>query len=321
MKRPVFVILLVLSVFFYQCGEEDKTAQEIDKISIDLTVERFDKKFAATTLESLSALKKEYPYLFPSQYPDSIWMAKLKDTIQIELNTEVSKAFPDFTEEKSRLTQLFKHISYYFPSFSVPKVVTLTSDVNYPSRVILADSLLLVGIDNYLGQDHKFYSGFQNYIAADLDKAYLVSDVASEFSASVLPSQKGRTFLDHLVYYGKELYIKDKIMPFETEEQRIAYSPEELEWAKANEEQIWRYFIERNLLYSTDKKLQARFLDPAPFSKFQLELDSESPGSIGQYMGWQMMRAFMENNEVTLTQMLNIPAEEILEKSNYKPRN
>lgn len=321
MKRPVFILLLVLSVFFYQCGEENKIAQEIDKIAIDLTIERFDKKFAATNLESLSALKKEYPYLFPSQYPDSIWMAKLKDTIQIELNTEVNKAFPDFEQEKNRLTKLFKHIKYYFPSFSVPKVITLTSDVNYLSRVILADSLLLIGLDNYLGKEHKFYQGFQNYIAADLDKHYLVSDVASEFCASVLPSQKGRIFLEHVVYYGKELYLKDKIMPFETEEQRISYSTEELQWAKINEEQIWRYFIERNLLYSTDKKLLARFLEPAPFSKFQLELDSESPGRIGQYLGWQIVRAFMENNELTVAQMLNIPAEEILKKSNYKPRN
>lgn len=321
MKKLIFILLILLSLFFYNCVDEDKTAKEIDKITLELKVERFDKEFALTTPENLSKIKNKYPYLFPAQYPDSIWTAKLKDTIQIELNTEVLKEFPNFDEQQTGLTQLFKHIKYYFPNFTVPKVITLTSDVGYANRVILADTLLLIGLDNYLGQNHKFYQGFQGYIAKGLDKKFLVSDVATEFCTSVIPPQKGRTFIDQVVYYGKALYLKDKIMPFDSEEQRIVYTPEQLEWANANEEYIWRYFVERDLLYSTDKQLQARFIEPAPFSKFQLELDNESPDRVGRYIGWQIVRAFMKNNEVTLEQMVTIPAEEIFKKSNYKPRD
>tara|TARA_R110002051_G_scaffold325678_2_gene430092 strand:- start:3021 stop:3986 length:966 start_codon:yes stop_codon:yes gene_type:complete len=321
MKKLIFVVLIFLPLLFVNCGDEDKTAEEIDKIALDIQVERFDKEFASATLESLPILKGKYPYLFPAQYPDSIWMAKLNDTIQIELNTEVEKAFSNFDVQKTRLTSLFKHIKYYFPEFTIPKVITLTSDVNYENRVILTDSLLLIGLDNYLGEEHKFYQGFQGYVKKGLDEKYLVSDVASEFCGSILPQRRGRTFLDQMIYFGKTLYLKDKIMAFESEEQRIAYTAEQLEWAKLNEEDIWRYFVNRDLLYSTDKQLQPRFLDPAPFSKFQLELDNESPGRIGRYVGWQIVRAFMENNDVDFNQMLRIPAEEILKKSNYKPRN
>ncbi|MBU2995082.1 gliding motility lipoprotein GldB [Cellulophaga baltica] len=319
MKKSIFVLLIIAQVFFYSCGEDDKVAEKIAKIDVNVEVLRFDQEFAKTTAENLNTIKNKYPYLFPQQFSDSIWFAKIKDTIQLELNKEVQKVFPDFDKETEDLTSLFKHIKYYFPNFETPKVVTLTSDVRYASRVILADSLLLIGLDNYLGKDHKFYAGFQNYIATSLDKQFLVSDVASEFSAGVLPKQIGRTFIEQIIYYGKELYLKDKLLPFETEAQRIGYTPEQLEWAQVNEEQIWRYFVERELLYSTDKQLQPRFLDPAPFSKFQLELDSESPGRTGRYIGWQIVRAFMSNNEVTVQQMLNIPAEEIFKKSNYKP--
>lgn len=320
MKKLIFMLFIISPLFFYNCEEEDKTAKEIAKIAVDLKVSRFDQEFAKTTAENLASVKKEYPYLFPQQYADSVWIAKTKDTIQQELNTEVAKAFPDFETETKDLESLFQHITYYFPKFPVPKVITLTSDVGYANRVILADSLLLIGLDNYLGKDHKFYKGFQNYIAIGLDKQFLISDVASAFCSQVLPYQKGRTFLDQMIYYGKELYLKDKLMPFESEEQRIVYTPEQLEWAKVNEEEIWRYFVERELLYSTDKQLQLRFLDPAPFSKFQLELDNESPGSIGRYIGWQIVRAFMEHNEVTVQQLLGMPAEEIFKKSNYKPK-
>jgi uncharacterized protein YjaZ len=88
----------------------------------------------------------------------------------------------------------------------------------------------------------------------------------------------------------------------------------------ANEEQIWRYFIERELLYSTENGLDARFLAPAPFSKFRLELDSESPDRLGSYVGWQIVRAFMAKNSVTLQQLINLPAEEVFKQSNYKPK-
>lgn len=321
MKKIIFILLLVFQLFFYNCVEEDKTAKEINKIAVNMQVARFDQEFAQTNSENLSAIKKEYPYLFPEQYTDSVWIAKTQDTIQQELNEEVRKAFPDFNAEKEELEELFRHIKYYYPKFKEPKVITLTSDVAYNSRVILADSILLIGLDNYLGKDHKFYAGFQNYIATGLDKQFLVSDVASEFCGQIVPRERGRTFLDQMVYYGKELYLKDKLIPFQSEAQRIVYAPEQLEWAKVNEEQIWRYYVERELLYSTDKQLQLRFLEPAPFSKFQLELiDSESPGRIGRYIGWQIVRAFMENNEVTLQQMLTIPANEIFKKSNYKPK-
>ena len=321
MKKIIFILLLVFPLFFYNCAEEDKTAKEIDKIAVNIQVARFDQEFAKTNAENLSAIKKEYPYLFPEQYTDSVWIAKTQDTIQQELNEEVQKTFPDFNAETEELEELFRHIKYYYPKFKEPKVITLTSDVAYNSRVILADSILLIGLDNYLGKEHKFYAGFQNYIATGLDKQFLVSDVASEFCGQIVPRERGRTFLDQMVYYGKELYLKDKLIPFQSEAQRIVYAPEQLEWAKVNEEQIWRYYVERELLYSTDKQLQLRFLEPAPFSKFQLELiDSESPGRIGRYIGWQIVRAFMENNEVTLQQMLTIPADEIFKKSNYKPK-
>ena len=109
-------------------------------------------------------------------------------------------------------------------------------------------------------------------------------------------------------------------MPNADDTVKIGYTKEELAWAQENEDPIWRNFIEQEHLYSTDAELSKRFLDPAPFSKFGLELDIESPGRIGQYIGWQIVKVFMEKNEVSLEQLLSVPADEILKKSNYKPK-
>lgn len=317
--KYIFTLFLISSLLL-GCNDNEKITEAVNKIDVNLQISRFDQEFAKAEPSDLPLLKKEYPYLFPAQYPDSVWVAKLKDTIQIELLEEVGHEFSNFEQEEANLQLLFKHIKYYFPRFNVPKIVTVTSDVDYENRVILTDSLLLIGLDNYLGSGHKFYERISNYISAGMDKKYLVSDVTSAFIKRVIPKAEDRTFLAQVVYYGKELYIKDRLIPFLSEAQRIGYSQEELDWAHANEEPMWRYFIERELLYDTDAKLGLRFLDPAPFSKFGLELDNESPGRIGRYLGWQIVRAFMERNEVSLQQMLGLPAEEIFKKSNYKPK-
>ncbi|GLU42547.1 gliding motility lipoprotein GldB [Muricauda sp. NBRC 101325] len=302
------------------CNEENKIEEEIAKVPIDLKVSRFDREFATADASDIPVLKNKFPYLFPVQFSDSVWIAKLTDTLQVELFEEVDKTFGDFKSETEDLESLFKHIKYYYPNTIVPHVVTLTSDVRYDDRIILADTLLLIGLDNYLGTDHYFYEGIQNYIAASLDKSFLVSDVASAFSKTVLNFPRNRTLLSRMVYYGKELYLKDKLIPFDTDAQKIGYTQEQMDWAIENEEQIWKYFVERELLYSTDNGLDRKFLDPAPFSKFGLELDNESPPRLGRYMGWQIVSAFMEKNDVGLQQLMEMPADEILKKSNYKPK-
>lgn len=318
MKKLIFTVFSG-SLLFLACNNTNKVAKEIDKIPIDLKVMRFDRDFAAATPDKLPVLRKEFPYLFPA--PDSVWVAKMQDSLQIELFQEVGNTFNSFMDEEDGLIQLFKHIRYYFPEQQTPKVITVTNDVDYDNRIILADTLLFIGLDNYLGPEHRFYGGFQRYIAKTLDRKYMISDVASAFAKRVVPKPRDRTFLARMVYFGKELYLKDMLVPNTPDTEKIGYTQEEMDWAIANEEPIWRNFIEQEHLYSTDNKLNSRFLDPAPFSKFGLELDNESPGRLGRYIGWQIVRAFMDANEIGLKQLLTMPEEEIFKKSNYKPRN
>jgi len=316
--KPIFILLSVF-VILSSCNDSDKVAKEISAIPMDLKISRFDREFAASGEKGLPSLRKMYPYLFPA--PDSVWIAKMNDSLQIELFQEVGNAFRSFEDEEEGLVQLFKHIKYYFPEYTVPKVITVTNDVDYNNRIILTDSLLFISLDNYLGPEHKYYGGFQRYIAHTLDRNFLVSDVASSFAKQVVPRPRDRSFLARMIYFGKELYLKDMIMPSVEDRKKIGYSQEELDWALANEEPMWRNFIENEYLYSTDNKLNQRFLEPAPFSKFGLELDNESPGRLGRFVGWQIVRAFMDNNDVELKQLMTMPAEEIFKKSNYKPRN
>ncbi|MEM7187885.1 MAG: gliding motility lipoprotein GldB [Bacteroidota bacterium] len=315
-----FFLYLAVVFLFAGCNSKSKLTEEIEQIPVDVEIVRFDELFANATVDELPELKLRYPLFFPERFHDSIWEQRVTDTLQMGLNREVLRAFPSEEKIEEPLVSLFQHISYYFPGFTVPRVYTTTSDVDYKTRVIAADSLLILELDTYLGADHFYYEGISRYIAANLRPEMIPSDVASAYTRQYVDVPRQRHLLAQMVYFGKELYLKDLWLPGVTDADKIGYSEEQLLWAKENEIFIWSYFVERELLYSNDAKLSSRFINPAPFSKFKLELDNESPGMIGRYIGWQMVRAYMENNDVSLEQLMIVPPEELFNNSKYKPK-
>jgi gliding motility-associated lipoprotein GldB len=317
MKYSVLVLFLVL---LFSCNNESKVEKEIEKIPIDFEMIRFDKEFANATPAELPKLKAEFPAFFPKQYNDSIWIEKLTDTLQNQLESEVIKTFPTDGILEDDLVPLFQHIKYYFPKFQTPIVVTTTSDVDYRNKIILADSLLIIGLDNYLGSEHRFYEGIDKYISKEMKPSQIGPDVAESYARLYIKPPNKASFLGQIVYYGKQLYLKDIWLPNTSDAEKIGYTEEEYKWAEENEEYMWRYFVEKELLYSTDPKLGARFISPAPFSKFYLELDNESPGMLGRYLGWKIVRAYMENNDTNVQQLMVTEADEIFTNSKYKPK-
>lgn len=311
---------VLLGVLLFSCNDKNEVEKEIDKIPMNVEILRFDKEFAAANPSDLPKLKSEFPAFFPKQYNDSIWIQKLTDTLQNQLENEVLKTFPDDDALRNSLVPLFQHIKYYFPKFETPLVVTTTSDVDYRNNIILTDSLLIIGLDTYLGSDHRFYEGIDRYITKEMKPSQIEPDVAEIYAIQYIKPPSRSSFLGQIVYYGKQLYLKDIWLPKISDAEKIGYTEEEYKWAEENEEYMWRYFVENELLYSTDPKLGTRFINPAPFSKFYLEIDNESPGMLGRYLGWKIVRAYMERNNTKVQQLMITDADEIFKNSNYKPK-
>lgn len=313
--------LFIIAMVVISCKKDDKLEKEIASIGTEVEIERFDKLFAKSSANDLKKLQTAYPFMFSQKYSDTFWIDKMSDTLQKQLFFEVGKVFPEMDGTKQEIESLFNHIKYYFPEFKTPRIITTTSDVDYRNKVIVTDTIVVISLDTYLGSDHEFYQGIQQYIAADMNKEQIVVDMANQYAQKYIYHQQHKTLLDEMIYHGKLLYFKDIMIPFKTEAERIAYTQEQLDWAIANESYIWRYLVERELLYSTDSKLLGRFIIDAPFSKFYLEeIDTESPDKLGQYIGWQIVRAYMDQNNVSLVNMFDASTEEIFNNSKFKPR-
>lgn len=317
MKKICCILFLLLVA--YSCKKEDQIENEISKIDINLMVERFDRALSEASPNDLGQLKKAFPFMFSKYVPDSIFIAQMTDTLQKELRGEVDTKFNNFSTIEGEITSLFQHLKYYDVTFSEPRVVTLTNNVTYRDKVIVTDTIVLIPLDNYLGQEHEFYANIPRYIAQNMEPSQIVPNLASDYAKRYMFQSQKKTLLDDMIYFGKQLYFKDKTIPFKSDEDKIGYTESQLEFAKNNEGQIWANFVENEYLYSTDTTLPARFIADAPFSKFYLELDRESPGRLGQYIGWQIVKAYMNNNEVSFLDMMKKDAVEIFNKSNYKP--
>jgi len=317
MKKICCILFLLLVA--YSCKKEDQIENEISKIDINLMVERFDRALSEASPNDLGQLKKAFPFMFSKYVPDSIFIAQMTDTLQKELRGEVDTKFNNFSTIEGEITSLFQHLKYYDVTFSEPRVVTLTNNVTYRDKVIVTDTIVLIPLDNYLGQEHEFYANIPRYIAQNMEPSQIVPNLASDYAKRFIFQSQKKTLLDDMIYFGKQLYFKDKTIPFKSDEDKIGYTESQLEFAKNNEGQIWANFVENEYLYSTNTTLPARFIADAPFSKFYLELDRESPGRLGQYIGWQIVKAYMNNNEVSFLDMMKKDAVEIFNKSNYKP--
>lgn len=318
MAKNISIILLLFTVF--SCVSKQESLIDVSEIEVDFSLDRFDVDFYSTTEKTLEQTKEKYPFFFSANEPDSIWINKINNIEEKELFFESQKLFNDISFLRADLEQLFKYIKYYNPKFKSPKVITLLSNIDHQNKVVYTKDYLLISLDVYLGSTHRFYADYPKYIKQNYNKNHLIIDVANAIIKTEVTRFNDRSFVGKMVKEGVKLYLLDRYTPKASNANKIGYSAEKHTWAVHNEEQVWKYFIENKLLFSTNTKLNKRFIDLGPFSKFYRSEDNHSPGRIGAWIGWQIVRSYMKHNDVSLPKLIETSPEEIYKKSKYKPK-
>ena len=98
----VFAILITQS-----CRENNNTVKNYEYLS-NLELIRFDSLFAQTKAEDLENIKRAFPFMFPVEVEDRIWLDKIEnDPLQKELEQEVAKIYDGNITFKNELGRLF----------------------------------------------------------------------------------------------------------------------------------------------------------------------------------------------------------------------
>ena len=333
-STPQYAIVIVLLIFIWGCGNNQHKV-DTSTIQLDLKVSRFEKDlFSYPTIsdDEVSILKKKYDPFFTRYIENVVNISKVddpsvyyylnafkNDSYINEVNKKVNEKYQDFSSYQTQLTESFKLYHHYFPEKNIPEIITYVSGFNY---AIVTDSTYLgIGLDMFLGSDYKAYAqlGLPQYKIANMTKEQLVSGavlgwISTEFE---LP-ESNANLLTEMVHQGKLLYILDQLTPYEKEWVKQGYTKEQLEWCEKNEKEIWFYFIDNELFYNKETKEIIKFMGEAPFIQ---GFPEGSPGKVGQWVGLQIVKAFMENNpKASLQDLVNEKdAQKILNLSKYKP--
>lgn len=275
----------------------------------------------------LDSLYPEYRFFLGDDYSDTLNIIRLKrfitDPLIEELALKSGEEYPDLHSLEEDLTRAFRYIRYYLPSFVPPEVFAYISGLYYEYPVQYYDTVMLIGLDLYLGKDFEPYRAVDlpYYMTRRMDRYHIVPDCTKEIAMVLIgPGSPDKTLLDQMVYYGKILYFMDLVLPETPDTLKIGYTKEQVEWCQDNEKEIWAFLIEQQLLYTTDAFAIEKFIQDGPFTS---GFPRQSPSMIGRWIGWQIIRDLMDSHpDVSLRDLFNMTdAQEILTRSGYKPGN
>ena len=304
------VILFIFLLNILGCSQE--------KQSLSIDIVRFEKEFYSSNEQTLPVLINKYPYLFPKEYHLLIWNQFLKDSVKLEIYKETLKVFQNFDSISNEIQVIFENSKAIFPKFKSPKVITLNSQSEYSNRIIYSDSLLFISLDSYLGEN--YYKSLPKYISQNMNKVFLINDLALKISENHVKKDLDRTLLSEMIYYGKILFI-NKLLLSKSEDYLLFHtSKDKIHWANNNENNIWAFFVENEYLFNTSDDLKLRFISTAPYLKFNLDIDKYSPGSIGKWLGYKIVNSYMINTNVSIDELIKMDNYKIFKKSNYKPK-
>ena len=334
----VLVALVLFLVFFMRKPVEDrkyetkKTEFSPDKEQLPFSIKRYEKDIFAIPIDSLAAgIEKLYGHYPEELIQKDIWhnqnmienlKAYLEDPVIRNIYEETMKIFPNIDELTAQLENALARYQYYYPEAATLHFYTLVSGIDFNSpTVLLVDNNILIHLDMYLGTGCKWYDkfGIPRYISERLDKKYLPIDC---FKTALVyrhfPDNRNVTLLDYMIEEGKRLYFTELMFPDSPERDIIGYSEEKFKWAEKHQYEVWNYIINKDELFSKSDRTISIYLDESPFTRV---FQNSSPGRLGAFIGWKLIKSYMRNNpDITLDQLMNnIDSKDILNKSRYKP--
>ncbi len=329
------LITLTTFLLVFSCGN-NRLDVDVSHVHVELKIKRFDQdlfQYASELNESeIKELQNNYGLFFTDftnsiinigniQSPQAQYHlnAFVNDSYIKEIKIESDELYHDFTPYKKQLLDAFKYYKYYFPKRNIPEIITYISGYNY--AIVADENYLGIGLDMFLGTKHEAYArlGLPQYKTDFMTPDYLVSGamlswVSTEFELD----NTNADLLTEMIHQGKLLYLMDALMPKASNTVKINYTNEQLSWCKNNAEEMWFFFIDNDLLYTKKTSDIIKFMGEAPFIQ---GFPEGSPGRVGHWIGWQIVKAYMDKNPNTTVEQLmnNNNAQAILTKSKYKP--
>ena len=332
------LVLLMAGLSLYQCQSSNSDqAPDVSDIAVQVRLDRFDQAlFALDTSQIAGGLKDlaaNYPDFLPffiteiahdQTNPNETPLESISGFITApqvrRLNDSCQAAYPDLAWLQKDLELMLRYYRYYFPQKPLPRFVTAVTEFIGDAYTV-NDTLVMIGLDMFLGENFSGYDPeyFPQYLRRQFQKEYITTKIALSVSSRTVGPPAGEKILDHMIHNGKILYLMDRVLPAVPDSIKMGYTSAQMEGCYANEQEVWARLLSMNVLYEPLNNKNQKIVMPSPSAD---NVFQEAPGEIGNWVGWQIVKAYMQRNpEATLEEMLNFKdSQQFLEQAKYKPK-
>jgi hypothetical protein len=295
----------------------------------NLEIRRYEKALFGLDKKNLkqgmAGLYPEYAFFLGDSWQDTMNILRIYNFIADpnirELYDLTVRKYPDVKFLEKEISDAFSLFRQSYPEKQVPNVYTYVSGLDIENPVYYYDTAMAIGLDIFLGSDVTAYpkAGIPKYKSDRFTPDHILPQCMLAVSDHIIRAdEKKNTLLDQMILAGQALYFLDVTLPGVKDEFKLGYTPSQLEWSKNNESKIWAFIIENQLLFSSDPQGISKMMTDGPFTS---GFASESPGRLGAYIGWQIVKEYMkEADDITLKHLMeDTDAQHILKVSQFKP--
>lgn len=329
--------MLAVAFLWTACGGGGHTNLPIEEVPLTVEIGRLDRDmFAGGDSAQARSLKAYATYgeFYRTYIEDILQGAPLEDPRLamvlhrfttdpdwVSVQRAADSVLGDLEPQRQQFEAAFKRLKVLFPDSLTPRIVAFNSGFNY--GIFPTDSVLGVGVEWFIGKDHPVIGylapeSFPQYVKDRMLPAMLVpSAVKGWLLVHYTKDIRGADLLTNLVETGKVMYLLDILLPEVDPALKFAFSNEQLAWCQAYEYDIWKDLVSKDQLYSKKLDEIGRWMNDGPFTN---GLPRESPGHLGEWVGYRMVQAYMKNNaDLSVPQLLALDDPRVILKS-YKPR-
>lgn len=277
--------------------------------------------------ETHARLRNEIPDLYAYQLghclgiaseEDSLVKASLtlffQDSFVRNLETEIAMEFGDVSRFKNEINKAFSYLHYHFPKGKFPEKIVFMNSF-FASSAFCTENEIGIGLERYLGVNSESIQmlppqEFFEWMKVDMNKEFIVRDVLTSWILTHYVPENNGNLAEKMIYWGKVLYLTNASIPEDNGRLVLRYSQDDFTWAEENLYSFWKYLVDENLLFTKDEQLQANMLHEGPFTP---GLPEKGPDRLGQYLGWKMVKQYIEFNDVPLEDLIETPYNDILQ--------
>jgi hypothetical protein len=332
--RLATVYVLGIIVMILGCAQSPK-APDVSDSQIPWEVQRFEQDlFSLDTLRlegALDALNKKYPGFTQDFLYNILGTTPEKAVTDLPLFLRSYRNWLAAVQSEKEWKPYFeqvregcKYVHYYFPTYPLPKkLITFIGPVNSYGNVLTADALA-VGLQFYMGKDFAWYGSSEGqqlyppFLSRRFEPAYMPVNCMKNLVDDIFPNKsQGRPLVEQMVESGKRVCLLEFFLPKLADTLLTGYTLQQLAACRASEKGIWSFFVQNEMLFSTDPSFTRDYLNEGPGTP---ALGEQAPGNIGQFCGWQIVKKWMEKQkDITPEQLMKTPAATIFQEAKYKP--